>query len=109
MLDYDDVDDDSQCYFQIKEAFKALTKANILQPYITGDDFRSSNVRADDVAFNLYFFDIRYQKNFTDSQPIEVEFKFDGVLPNEKNGYALVWTNKLVSVSSDGQRHFSLS
>ena len=107
LLNYDD-DDCNQRYGQIKEAFKALTKDNILQPYISDDDFRSSNVRADDVGYNLYVFDIRYQKNFTASQPIKVEFKFDGVVPNDINGYALVLTNKLISISSDGNRHFDL-
>ena len=71
-------------------------------------DFRSSNVRAVDVSFNLYFFDIRYQKNFTNSQPIKVEFMFDGVVPNDINRHALVLTNKLVAISSDGQRNFDL-
>ena len=107
LLNYDD-DDYSQGYHQIKEAFKALTKDNILQPYISDDNFRTSNVAANDVGYNLYVFDIRYQKDFTNSQPIKVEFKFDGVVPNDINGYALVLTNKLVSISSDGQRHFDL-
>ena len=107
LLNYDD-DDYSQGYHQIKEAFRALTKDNILQPYISEEDFRTSNVRAADVGYNLYVFDIRYQKNYTASQPIKVEFKFDGVVPNNVNGYALVLTNKLVSFSSDGQRHFDL-
>ena len=70
-LNYDD-DDYAQGYSQIKEAFRALTKDDILQPYISEDDFRSSNVRADDVGYNLYVFDIRYQKNFTKSQPIKI-------------------------------------
>ena len=106
-LTYDD-DDYSQGYHQIKEAFKALAKDDILQPYISDDNFRTSNVAANDVGYNLYVFDIRYQKNFTNSQPIKLEFKFEGVVPNDINGYALVLTNKLVSVSSDGQRHFDL-
>ena len=38
-----DDDDYSQGYGQIKEAFKALTKDDILKPYITEDDFSSSN------------------------------------------------------------------
>ena len=101
-------DDYSQGYHQIKEAFKALTKDDILQPYIFEDDFRSSNVAANDVGYNLHVFDIRYQKNYTASQPIKVEFKFDGAIPNDVNGYALVLTNRLVSVSSDGQRHCDL-
>ena len=103
------VDDDySQGYHQNKEAFKALTKDDILQPYISEADFRTSNVAANDIGYNLYVFDIRYQKNFTNSQPIKVEFKFEGVVSNDINGYALVLTNILVSISSDGQRHFDL-
>ena len=107
LLNYDD-DDYSQGYHQIKEAFRALTKNNILQPYISEADVRTSNVAANDIGYNLYVFDIRYQKNFTNSQPIKLEFKFEGVVNNDINGYALVLTNKLVSVSSDGQRHFDL-
>ena len=107
LLNYDD-DDYSQGYHQIKEAFRALTKDNILQLYISEADFRTSNDAANDIVYNFYVFDIRYQKNFTSSQPIKVVFKFEGVVPNDINGYALVLTNKLVSVSSDGQRHFDL-
>ena len=107
LLNYDD-DDYSQGYHQIKEAFRALTKDDILQPYISEADFRRSNVAANDIGYNLYVFDIRYQKFFTNSQPSKVEFKFEGVVPNDINGYALVLTNKLVSISSDGQRHFDL-
>ena len=70
--------------------------------------FRSSNVRTDDVGYILYVFDIRYQNIFTNSLPIEVDFKFVGVVPNDINGYALVLANKLISVSSDGNRHFDL-
>ena len=106
LLNYDD-DDYSQGY-QIKEAFRALTKDDILQPYISDDNLRTSNAAANDIGYNLYVFDIRYQKNFTNSQPIKVEFKFDGFVPNDINGYALVLTNKLVSISSDGQRPFDL-
>ena len=108
LINYDDDDDYSQGYHQFKETFKASTKDDILQPYITEEDFRTSNVRAADVGYNLYVFDIRYQKNYTASQPIKVEFKFDGVVPNNVKWYALVLTNKLVSISSDGQRHFDL-
>ena len=51
---------------------------------------------------------MRYQKNFTNSQLIKVEFKVDGVVPNDINGYALVLTKRLVSTSLNGQRHFDL-
>ena len=101
-------DDYSQGYGQIKEAFKALTKDKILQPYILEHDFRSSN-DVNDIGYNIYAFDIRYQKNFESSQPIKVEFKFDGIVPAGIYGYALVLTNRLVSISSDGQRMFDLN
>ena len=41
----------------------------------------------------IYTFSIRYQKN---SQSFDVELEFDGVVPNDVNGYALVLTNNLV-------------
>ena len=107
LLNYDD-DDYSQGYHQIKEAFKASTKDDILQPYISEEDFKSSNAATYDVGYNLYVFDTRYQKNYTASQPIKVELKFIGFVPNDVSGYALVSTKKLVSISSDGQRHFDL-
>ena len=92
LSNYDD-DDYNQGYGQIKEAFRALTKDDILQPYISDRDFRSSN-NNNDIGYNLYVFDIRYQKDFENSQPIKVEFKFDGVIPAGIYGYALVLTNK---------------
>ena len=107
LLNYND-DDYSQGYGQIKEAFKALTKDNLLQPYISDADFRSNN-DGDNIGYNIYVFDIRYQKNFESSQPIKVEFKFDGAVPAGIYVYALVLTNKLISISSDGQRMFDLS
>ena len=107
MLNNDD-DDYSQGYALTKEVFRALTKDDILQPYNSDHDFRSSSGRADDIAYNLNVFDIRYQKDFTASQPIKVDFKINGLVPNDINGYALVLTNKLVSMSSHAQRHFDL-
>ena len=89
LINYDD-DDYAQGYTQIEELFRALTKDDILQPYISEDDFRSSNGRAADVGYNLFIFDLRYQKNFTPSQSNQIEFKFDGVVPDDVNGYALV-------------------
>ena len=60
LLNYND-DDYSQGYGQIKEAFKALTKDNLLQQYISEHDFRSSN-NDNNIGYNIYTFDIRYQK-----------------------------------------------
>ena len=42
LLNFDD-DDCSQGYAQLKEVFKGLTRDNILQRYISDDDFRTSN------------------------------------------------------------------
>ena len=47
LINYD-VDDCTQGYSQFKEAFRASTKDDILQPYTSNHDFRSSNVGADD-------------------------------------------------------------
>ena len=107
LLNYED-DNYSQGYGQIKEAFKALTKDNILQPYISDQDFRSSN-DGNDIGYNIYAFDIRNQKNFENAQPVKVEFKFSENIPAGVYGYALDLTNKLVSISSDGQRMFDLN
>ena len=107
LLNYHD-DDYNQGYGQIKQAFKALTKDDILQPYIYDNDFRSSNNNNNDFGYNLYVFYIRFQKNPESAQPIRVEFKFDGVVPAGIYGYALVMTNRKISISSDGQRHFDL-
>ena len=108
LLNYDDDDDNNQGYTQIKGTFRALTKDYIFRPFISDAAFRSSNVRADDLGYNLYVFNIRYLQKFTASQPIEVGLKFDEVVPNGVNGYALVLTKELVSISSDGQRQFDL-
>ena len=107
LLNYDE-DDYSQGYGQVKEAFKALTKDDILKPYISEDDFRSSN-EVNSFGYNIYAFDIRYQKNFEKAQPFKVEFKFSEHIPNGIYGYALVLTNRLASISSDGQRMFDLT
>ena len=65
-------------------------------------------MKANDVGYNFYVFDIRYHQSFTASQTKKLEYKYDGVVPNEINGYALVLTITLLPVSSDGQRQFDL-
>ena len=106
LLNYND-DDYSQGYSQIKEAFKALTKDNILQPYISDNDFRLSN-NGNNIGYIIHVFDIRYQKDYQSGQSVKVEFKFDGVIDAGIYGYALVLKNRLVSISSDGNRMFDL-
>ena len=111
LLNYND-DDYSQAYGQIKEVFEAVTKDNILQPYISEDDFKSSNVGYDvrEIGYNRHTFDIRYQKNFESGQSTKVEFKFSQPVPaGTIYVYALVLTKRLVSISSDGQQMFHLT
>ena len=103
-----DHDDYSQGYGPIKESFKALTKVDILEPHISEHDFESSN-NGYDIGYNLYVFDIRYQKFFDNAQTIKVEFKFSGNVDAGIYGYALVLTNRLISISSNGQQHFDIS
>ena len=107
LLNYDD-DDYSQGYGLIKEVFKALTKDDILLPYISEDDFRSST-EANNIGYNIYAFDIRYQKNFENARPVKIEIKFSENVAAGIYGYALVLTNRLVSITSDGQRMFDLT
>ena len=71
LFNYDD--DFRQGYGQINQAFKAFTKDGVLQPYISDNDFRSSN-NGNDIGYNLYVFDIRYQKNLESAQPIKIEY-----------------------------------
>ena len=89
-------------YGQIKEAFGALTKDYILQTYISGNHFGSTE-NGNDVGYNSYVLDLRYQKKLKSAEPIKVEFKFSEIIPTGIYGYALVLTNKLVSIGSDGQ------
>ena len=107
LLNYDD-NNYVQGFAQIKEAFKSLTKDDILQPYISEDDFRSSN-EGNNIGYNKYSFDIRSMKNFENSQPVKVEFKFSENIDAGVYMYALVLTNRLASISSDGQRMFDLT
>ena len=62
----------SQGNTQFKGVFRASTKDDIFQRYITYLDFRPSNVRTDDIGYNLYVLYIRLLENFTVSQPIKV-------------------------------------
>ena len=61
------------------------------------------------MGFNLYVFDIKNQTIFAVAQPFRKEFKFDRVVPANINGYDLFLINNLLSISSDGQRHFDLT
>ena len=92
----------------MKGALRALIKDNILQPYVSEEDFIFSK-EGDNIDYNIHAFDIRYQKNFQNGQSVKVEFKLDGVVPAGIYGYASVSTKRLVSISLDGQRMFDLT
>ena len=55
LLNYNE-DDYSERYARIKEAFRAVSKGDILKPYISDNDFRSTN-DGNNIGYNLYVFD----------------------------------------------------
>ena len=59
-----------------------------------------------DIIYKLSIYDIR---KILKTQPVKVEFKFSENIPGGIYGYALVLTNRLASISSDGQRMFDLN
>ena len=72
-------------------------------PYITFKDFK--------MLYNLWVFDLRAQKDNPSAQPIRVNFKFRtgvDVVANNYQAVALVLTQKIISVSSDGVRMFDV-
>ena len=74
LINYSD-DDYAQIYVQNEEAFRTLTKDDMPKSYLFDVDFRSSN-NIDDIGYNLYVFDISYQKNSESAQPNKIDIKF---------------------------------
>ena len=106
------IDKQSQAYGKIVSCFRHLVNDNILQPYITQKDFVTSNNYPDgNPGYNLYVFDIRHHQDSSSAQPIKVGFDFRPAIPAATIlfGYALLLTNKKISISSDGQRQFDLA
>ena len=65
---------------QIEETFRALTKNDILKPYLSSHNSLSttSNDVAEDeksVGYIIYVFDVRYQKSLGGAQQIKIEFE----------------------------------
>ena len=58
-----------------------------------------------DITYTFSTSDIKKLRN---AQPFKVGFNFSENIPFGIYGYVLVLTNRLVSMSSDGQRHFDL-
>ena len=98
--DYDR-DKYDQAYSEIENFFLLKSETNLLSPFIDLHKFRTN--------YNFYVFDLSKQKDPIGSQPIRLEFKFNAAIDvADYIAYALVLTPKLISISSDGQRHFDL-
>ena len=98
--DYDR-DKYDQAYHEIENFYLLKSETNLLNPFIDLHKFRTN--------YNFYVFDLSKQKDNIASQPIRLEFKFNAVIDvADYIAYALVLTPKLISISSDGQRHFDL-
>ena len=98
--DYDR-DKYDQAYSEIENFYLLKSETNLLNPFIDLHKFRTN--------YNFYVLDLSKQKDNIASQPIRLEFKFNAVFGvADYIAYALVLTPKLISISSDGQRHFHL-
>ena len=56
----------------------------------------------------IYSFSEYLSKIFTAAQPISIQFIFSVENPASVNGDALVSTDEIMSISSDGKHHFDL-
>ena len=98
--DYDR-DKYDQAYSEIENFYHSNSETNLLNPFIDLHKVRTK--------YNFYVFDLSKQKDHIASQPIRLEVKFIAAIDvSNFIAYALVLTPKLISISSDGQRHFDL-
>ena len=98
--DYDR-DKYDQAYSEIESFYLLKSETNLLNPFIDLHKFRTN--------YNFYVFGLSKQKDNIASQPIRLEFKFSAAIDvADYIAYALFLTPKLISISSDGQRHFDL-
>ena len=98
--DYD-LDKYDQAYSEIENFYHLNSETHLLNPFIDLNKFRTN--------YPLFVFDLSKQKDIIASQPIRLEFKFNAAIDvADYIAYALVLTPKLISISSDGQRHFDL-
>ena len=98
--DYDR-DKYDQAYSEIENFYHLNSETNLLNPFIDLHKFRTK--------YPLFVFDLSKQRDIIASQTIRLEFKFNAAIDvADYIAYALVLTPKLISISSDGQRHFDL-
>ena len=92
----------NDAYNEVRRFYKDYIKGEG-SPYITFKEFKE--------IYNLWVFDLRAQKQNPSAQPIKVNFTFRAGFNATAGNYqaiALVLTQKIVSVSSDGQRQFDI-
>ena len=90
-----------QAYSEIENFYQLKSETNLLNLFIDLHKFKTK--------YYFYVFDLSKQKDQIASQPIRFEFKFSAAIDvADYIAYALVLTPKLISISSDGQRHFDL-
>ena len=105
------IDKYSQAYGEIVSCFRHLAKDNILQTYITQKDFvTSDNYPVGNPGYNLYVFDIRHHQDYNSAHSVKVRFDFRPAVPAATSliGYALLITNKKISIFSAGQGQIDL-
>ena len=89
-------------YNEIRRFYKDYIKGEG-SPNISFKDFKK--------LYNLWVFDLRNQKDNPSSQPISVDFKFRvgyDAVGADYQATALILSQKIISVSSDGQRQFDI-
>ena len=107
-----DYDDDKNCegFGQTVPCLQHLTKDEIVQPNITEEDFTTHFVNArgentGDIGIN-YKILIYVTEKIISAQLLKVNFEtFENIIPGLV-GFALVLRDKLITIKSDGQRHF---
>ena len=79
--------------------------------YIKGEGSPNISFKEFKELYNLWVFDLRNQKDNPSSQPISVDFKFRAgydAVGADYQATALILSQKIISVSSDGQRQFDI-
>ena len=88
-------------YREIENFYQLHIETNLLRPFIDLHELRTN--------YNFYVFDLSKLKDHIASQPFRLEFKFSAAIDvTDYIAHAPVLTPKLISINSDGHRHFDL-
>ena len=82
-----------------------------MRPYFTQKQFLTAiKYPEGNPGYRLFVFINSHHQEFISAQPVKVRFVFRPAVPAATNliGYALLLKNKLLLLSSDGQRQFDL-